>query len=212
MTAGFSRETSANGKTENALGSIFYSAALGTGGKIILKVVEPVNQLMIFEGKNLLIYYPESKRAFLIESANPFILPFFQFFIDNTREDFGLSSRGFVFSRYEKKDALLFSYWTPSEAYKPFVSEVVLVHSDNALFMVQTKDVKGDLSSEFIYKQHVSLLNVNFPQEITIKTYENNSVSIEKVNLRNITLNGPLPEELINFRIPDDANIKKVRW
>jgi outer membrane lipoprotein-sorting protein len=210
MAAGFVREVNADGKTERAEGSIYYIS--GTVGRIILKVVNPVDQWMIFEDKTLLIYYPESNRAFRIDSKNPFILPFFQFLFDVTNEDFGLSARGFQFVRHEKQQLDLISYWAPPKELAPLIGEVVLTHRNNALMKVQTKDPKGATFSEIIYGQHISLQGVNFPMQIKITTFAKNSITQETISLRDFQINQDVPAEIRGFRVPPDATVKSVQW
>jgi len=210
MAGGFLREVQANGKLESAKGTIYYLS--GKVDKIILKIVEPVDQWMVFEGNTLLIFYPNSNQAFKIESRNPFILPFFQFLLDLTKEDFGLSARGFRLSRYEKQRQRLISHWTPPKELIQIIGEVVLTHQNDALLNVQTKDPKGIICSDIVFDNHVSFQGVSFPLQIRITTHEKDSSSQEAIVFRDLEFNQSIPADILNFAVPAGAITKNVKW
>ncbi len=212
ITADFVREVDAGGTKERAQGHIYYEADSGMGGKIIIRTVEPFNQWMIFEGNDLCIYYPQSSRAFKINSDNPIILPFFQFILDSNKEDFGLSFRGFQFARYEKDNESLISYWAPSKDIALIIGEVVLTHRHDCLYRVLIKDSKGALSSEIVYEQYISSPVARVPSQIKITTYEKDSISQEVIFLRNLQVNGDIPASIIDFQVPLGTEVKSVGW
>jgi len=66
--------------------------------------------------------------------------------------------------------------------------------------------------SSTIYKNHFEYKDIYFPLEIIIKRNFENSVSVEKVTYTNLKFDFDFPEEIINFTIPENAEIKEVNW
>jgi hypothetical protein len=76
-----------------------------------------------FEGADLLIYFPQERRAFRFISRNRLMIPFAQSFIGLVREDFGLSDAGFLLRENRKRADILITIWTPPRAYRPYIGE-----------------------------------------------------------------------------------------
>jgi len=73
----FTREYRESNSKEIIKGKIYYKAPF----KTVIKIKYPINQWMILEDKEMIIYYPDDKKAFhIISSVNPFSMLFFKAF------------------------------------------------------------------------------------------------------------------------------------
>ncbi|MCD6578284.1 hypothetical protein J7L48_02275, partial [bacterium] len=89
-------ETQKDSQT-NSTGRLYYFDY-----NLFMEIQSPVHQIMIFSGNKLTIYYPEEKKAFLIKSKIPQMLPLFSVFIMTFESDLGLSKLGFTLEKIEK--------------------------------------------------------------------------------------------------------------
>lgn len=210
ISAEFKREYTSLDGVEKSEGKIYYIA--DKNKKIVLKIHNPLDQYMILSNNKLIIYYPKSQQAFDIESRNPFILPFFQFFFDVMKEDFGLVERSFTLNKFETDKGVLRSYWIPNEKLSIIVGKVILTHKDNKLVLVQTYNAENYLSSEILCSDYVQQKNFFYPLCLKIKYYENDSIYEEIVVFENIKFNHTIPLEISSFEIPQGIKTKVVKW
>ena len=70
----FERKAVQGDTTEAVNGVAYYQSP----GKVLIEVQEPVNQIMLINGSEMLIYYPVEKKAFRIKAKVPLPMPFVQ--------------------------------------------------------------------------------------------------------------------------------------
>lgn len=189
-------------------GDIYYQAM----SKIILKVNDPIDQWMVFEGTKIIIYYPHSQRAFRIVSQYPFSLPFFQTFVGVAKEDYGLTDMGYVFFSHKKRGDTLFSYWNPPKKVSKVLGKFTLAHISNRLVYAELKKADGTIMSKSFYSDYIRYGATYFPLKISTIKYTKPDSTVEKIIYSNPQFNTSLPKEVINFKIPPNAEIKKVEW
>ncbi|MEM2175364.1 MAG: hypothetical protein QXI58_07070 [Candidatus Micrarchaeia archaeon] len=209
ITAEFTRTITKKEIVEEFVkGRIYYQAPQ----RIILKVIKPVNQWIVLEDTIMLIYYPNEQKAFRFHSKNPFSLPFFQAFVSVVTDDFGLPKVGFSLTKSEIKGDTLLTYWEPPKQIKKILGNTIIGLTKNKLLFVEIRDTKGRKLAKTTYSNHFQYGKNFFPLEITSVVYEKDSFTIEKVVYTNPQFNVPLPKEVVNFKIPDNIEIKEIEW
>lgn len=204
----FTRIITKDSSNEVVKGIIYYQADKRT----ILNVTEPLYQWMIFEDSIMLIYYPNEEKAFRFRSKNPFSLPFFQAFVGVIRNDFGLSEAGFSLAKSEIKGETLLSYWEPPKQLKKLFSNAIIGQTKDKLVFVEMQDPKGKKMMKTTYRNHFQYGKTFFPLEITSVIYQKGSSTVEKIVYANPQFNVPLPQEVVNFEIPANVEIKEMEW
>ena len=205
----FTRNITKDASPEIVNGVIYFQASIN---KVTLKVTDPVNQWMVFEGNTMLIYYPVEQKAFRFTSKNPLSLPFFEAFVGVMQDDFGLSSAGFKLARNEMKRDTLLTYWEPPGGTKKLLGNTIIGLIKDKLVFVEIQNSKGKKIAKTTYSNHIQFGLSFFPLEIITKKYHNIVPTIEKINYADPQFNTPLPHEVLNLKIPDDIEIKESQW
>lgn len=204
----FIRKVKENKSEEIVKGCIYYQAP----AKIVVEVYEPVNQWMFFEGNILFIYYPKEQKAFRIRSKNPFVLSFFQSFIGVVKNDLGFYEIGFSLVKREIRNDTLITYWKPSKKIKKILGNAVVGAVKDKLIFVEMQDAKGKKFVKTTYNNYFQYNKTFFPLEISSVMYEKKDSIFEKVIYSNPKLNVPLPQKVVDFKIPTNIEIKKIEW
>lgn len=204
----FERELTKNEKVEKNEGRLYYQGS----GMTVVRIKEPVDQWVIYEKNDMTIFYPEEKRAFRIMFKFPVSVPFFQALIGVTQEDFGLIDLGYVMSRYEREGTKLLAIWAPPQGASKYLGEFSLEYQDNKLISSEVKDPKGKTISKSIYRNHIRFGFYFVPMEIFTIHYSNSHRSSELVRFKNPNFNTPLPEEIVNFKIPNNIKMERIIW
>lgn len=189
-------------------GTIYYQ----TSGKVIIVVTDPVNQWMIFEGKQLTIYYPDDKRAFQIITQNLVSLPFFQAFVGVIDEDYGLTELGYTLYNHIIKGDSLFTYWSPPKKVSKVLGDFTLVYVSDKIVYAEFKKKDGEIMSKSLYSNHIRHGANHFPLEISTTRYIGADSTFEKVLYSKPQFNTSLPLKVTNFKIPKDVQIKEIKW
>lgn len=206
----FIREYKEDKKTEIIKGIINYQAP----SKTFIKVTYPINQWMILNEMEMVIYYPDEKKAFRITTniSNAFSMPFFQAFLGVIKDDFGLSELGYSMYSYKVKDSVLTSCWNPPKNLSKLLGNIILEYTENKIINVELLNPKGKILSRSSYRNHILYGATYFPLEVcTTKNFISCS-SIEKIIFKNPLFNSPLPKEVIGFKIPSDISVKEIKW
>jgi len=167
---------------------------------------------MILKGNETVIYYPDEFLAFRIISQNPASMPFFQAFIQVVKEDYGLSDFGYIFKNFKKEGNILVSYWDPPKNLSKLLGKFILKHEDNKLMYIEVESPSGEILSKTYFKNHISFGATSFPLEISIIKNIRLSSTLEIVIYKNPQFNLPIPQEIIDFKIPSSVKVKEMRW
>jgi len=204
----FEREFTTNEKKEKNTGQLFYKNPAMT----IVRIKEPVNQWVLYKDNKMTLYYPDEKRAFRIMFKFPVTVPFFHALIGVTQEDFGLIDLGYTMSKYERNGTKLLAIWVPPKNASQYLGEFSLEYQDNKLISSEIKNTKGKTISKSVYKNHIRHGSYTFPMEIHIIHYSKSRRSSELIKFKNPHFNLPLPEEIMNFKIPANIKVEEVIW
>ena len=206
----FEQKCNDNFNVDSIQGKIYYKAS----EKIFIKVNYPLNQLLNYKDNNKVveIYYPESNQAFIISSDFPFLLPLVNTFVGIIDEDYGMSNAGFSMIKAEVRKDTLVTIWKPPPKLKKTVGIFHLLYKDERIIIAKFFSPKGTLISLVRFMNYKKFHNIFFPLLIKKYSYENNSVYIEETKYSDLQVNQELPPDIINFKIPKDADIKVIKW
>lgn len=208
LQVNFERYYIEKGSEEIVKGSIYYQ----TPHKITVVVTNPIRQWMIFEDKQITIYYPDERKVFQIVTQYPVSLPFFQSFVGVVKEDYGLTDIGYVLSNYETKGDTLISYWTPPQKRGKVLGEFMLIYVSNKIVYVELKNSEGTVMGKSFYENHIRYGAIYFPLQVSTTRYRETDSTSEKVIYASPQFNTELPQEVKDFKIPLDAEIKEIEW
>lgn len=209
VSVNFTRNTATDASSELVNGIIYFQASIN---KVILKVTDPVNQWMVFEGNTMLIYYPVEQKAFRFTSNNPLSLPFFDAFLGMMQDDFGLPSAGFKLDRHEMKEDTLLTYWEPPGGTKKLLGKTIIALVKDKIVFVEIQNSTGEKIAKTTYSNHIQFGLSFFPLEIITKKYHKNVPTIIKIKYDDPQFNTSLPQEVLNFKIPGDIEIAESQW
>ena len=177
-----------------------------------MKVTDPINQWMILENDTMIIYYPKEEKAFKYTSKNPFSLPFFQIFVNIGKDNLGLSEAGFTLVRNEIKEDTLITYWKPPKQVKKALGNIIVGLSNDKLVLVEMHSPKRKKLARITFGSHFQYGNLFYPLEIVSVKYQKNSFTTEEVVYDNPQFNVELPQEVLNFKIPDSIEVEEIEW
>lgn len=180
--------------------------------KVIASIQKPVKQLISFDSNDVIIYYPDDSIAFKFISSYPVSFSFFETFINIIKEDFGVCDRGYTLKKHQRKKDTLITYWNPPPILLKTASELKLVYVKNKIINSELKNKDGETFLEAQYKDHLNYGEYYFPREINTKLKTEQYSILEKITYKNIIFNDTLPEEIVNFKIPEGVEIEEIKW
>lgn len=207
--AEFSRKVEGPGGGNRTINGILYFRSPET---LLFDIWHPQNQMMIFEGQRLTIYYPDEKRGFLFISRQKQVLTFSQTFLGLVKDDFGLSDAGFTIEAKTKKEGVLLTYWKPPKDMRKVFGRVVVGSKNGRPFYMEGMDSRGNLLFRVSYIDFIQKGSNLFPSKVVMERYDDDGKTVETVEYYNQEVNPDLPGEIRDFAVPADADIKKVQW
>ncbi len=195
-------------KSENVVkGYLYYD-----GFKYISITTEPLKQWMIFNNNELLIYYPDEKKAINIKSEYPVNLPFFQTFIGLNDDNFGLAKLGYTISKNEMQGDSLFVHWQPPQNAQKVLGEFILILKSNRIVRIDSKSPRGNLIGQTCYGNYLKHGKRSFPLEIKSILYADDNITTESIIYNNPVFDVVLPAEISQFTLPAGTAVKEVEW
>ncbi len=204
----FEREIVQDNSTEIVKGSAYYQAPQ----KIFIQVESPINQIMLIGGMVMLIYYPMESKAFRIKASNPISMPFVQMILSVAKDDYGLVEMGYPLGKHERKGDILYTYWDPPRKLSKKLGKFILGTSNGMLVYAEARDPKGKTAAKSFYKNHKELNGRHFPMETMSEIYSGSNVTKERIVYSDVEFDVPLPDEVVNFKLPDSIPVKEVEW
>ena len=208
ITTEFERNLRQETNEETIEGIVYYQFP----EKVIASIQKPVKQLILFDNTDVIIYYPEDSIAFKFISPYPVSFSFFETFINILKEDFGVCDRGYTLKKHQTKKDTLITYWNPPQILLKTATELKLVFVKNKIINSELKNKDGEIFLEAEYKNHLNYGEYYFPREINTKLKTEQYTILEKITYKNIIFNDTLPEEIVNFKIPEGVEIEEIRW
>ena len=207
----FTRELTENGKTEHIAGTLHYDLK---AARVVVEVTKPVKQIMVVKDNVLEIYYPVEKQAFRFISEGRVPLPFVESIIQTTQAEYGLTAIGYTLDKHDVVEEVLYTYWKPPEKAKDTLGSVILGMHNDRLISAEVKNPEGYIIGRSRYQNH-SKIGINYiPMAVTSSTYDAKSEVIqrEQIVYSNPEVNAKTPNPMLNFTIPESAEVKESKW
>jgi hypothetical protein len=208
----FSRKTATASGEQLVSGTIHFKAP----EDVIIAVDSPLVQWSIFEGANLLIYYPLERSAFRFISRNRLMIPFAQSFMGLVREDFGLSDAGFFLEEKCKCGDILITVWRPPRTLRAYIGEarIGMQRCDGKVhpLFLELLDPQGNLLTRTTYLEYRNDLEPSFPGRIIILQNGGEGQVRDEIRYSDHRINQGLPAEVSGFRLPLDVSVEELKW
>jgi outer membrane lipoprotein-sorting protein len=130
------------------------------------------------------------------------------FFLENNRNDLGLTKMGFVLSDTRFENGLKVTRWQPPLQLAKEVSHVELAHEKgNPIFLGYFNKKKEPLNKVYFYN-YVSIVGHSFPSSMTqILFVSPKDSTVTKTTYSGFKVDQEVPDEYLNFKIPADARV-----
>ncbi|MGB9595140.1 MAG: LolA family protein [Candidatus Poribacteria bacterium] len=208
ISLNFERKIVKEDSTEIVKGISYYKSPQ----KLYIEVQHPLKQIMAIENNVLTIYYPIEKKAFRIKSKGPIQMPFIQSILSAMKEDYGLSDVGYTLTKSEMRGKILYTYWEPPKKYKKQMGKFIIGVENGLLSCSEALDPKGKTVIKSFYKKHIEINGKYFPLEVQSEITDGSIQIKEYIIYSNVKINIPLPQEVINFSIPNSVPVKEIEW
>ncbi len=205
----FQRITNETGKPQESVsGHLYFQQPFW----MYVDVTSPVHQIMLNQKRQLLIYYPESQKAFRIRTKkdNPPI--FVQGLLASLSEDYGLEKMGYKLTGHKIRGDTLVTTWSPPPDKAKVLGAFVLKIVENRLVLAQTQTANGQTKTVSRYLNYAKIGRFWLPLKIVTETGDAWHQKKEILIYKNIRLNNPIPDSLLQFSIPEGVTVKDVQW
>lgn len=183
-------------------GEIFYSHP----GFLLIKINSPVSQVIQYNSDNIKFYYPTENIVYIFPGGIK-TSPVIDQFTQRQVKDMGLSSIGFVLDNQEKKDDHLITFWLPPDNLKKVLDHVELEYANRQIVAYREIAKNGRVTNETKYSDFDEQV-ADFPKVILSKFVSSKGTSEFEIEYLSPIFNEPLPDDILEFEIPKDANIK----
>lgn len=138
---------------------------------LLLTVVEPLEQLMLYGNDMLRIYYPNTGEILDFKDSSIRNLSFFYGFLRAIKDRHDATETGFVFisSRFEN-DTLYMTY-KPPDKYQSAGIEMTNVYYKNLLQYNYIRDAEEKILATSKYGNYKTIKGLNIPHEVLIISY-----------------------------------------
>jgi len=194
-------------KDEIVKGQLFFN-----NNKSTLIIENPIVQWMIFENNILLIYYPKDRNVIRIKSQNPVTMPFSQLFLSIFSENMELSKSGYTLLKNELHGDTLSIFWKPPEILEKSISEYIIKMKGKKIISIKIKNTDKKTIMSVFYDNYIQCSNQFVPLKIVTYLYSRKKMTTEVIELMDPVFNEPLPQNVLNFKLPDGIEIKDIEW
>lgn len=179
--------------------------------KIFFDIKYPLHQIMIIDNKITIIFYPSSRKAFRLESANPIVLPLIPGLIAAIKSDYGLSDIGFKLLNQEIKGDTIITFWSHPELKEKIGNYEIAEVNDHLVYSIYEAP-DGLASNKTNFSKFISAKGFDFPTKIESEIYSRERYALEKVTLDDVEVNETIPAKISNFKIPESVQIEEKKW
>lgn len=180
--------------------------------EIFVKVSYPVNQLVQLTKFTNIFYYPEENFALIITYDRPTMIPFKRQFDIFAKDDMGLSEAGYSIEKSYKSNDILISVWQPPKKFEKFAGKIELGLKKDKICFNRVYSPKGELLTLLEFDNFTKVKGQSVPMFVRTTTFEKNVKKEEEINYSNIRTDEKFPEEVLNFKVPDNAKVKVIQW
>lgn len=171
----------------------------------------PHYQIMVIDKNLTTIYYPKRQLAYRLKSENTPLLPAVNFLIIFFNAEEGLTNLGFQLEKQDIIGDTLISTWKLPNSKKP-IGKFQLIQVDDKLIEVTYTSPDTSVINLIDYKDFSTIDNLTFPMTIISETILPNEYSMETYRFKNIKIDLPIPEEYLNFSLPEKIKVVEKEW
>lgn len=180
--------------------------------QIMVKVHSPRIQFMKIDSNSMLIYNPDERTALQMPRNNPVSLPFFQVlmtFLEGNTFPFQITCKA---GAAVKKGDSLFIDWIPDGKKASFPGRFKTVYFQDRPAKIEAFEKKGKLLYRMEFSNDTLILGKNIPLQVITKSFQGRDTVYESVKFKNIAVDKPFPDEILNFKLPAEVPIKVIEW
>ena len=173
-------------------------------------ITYPVNQIIAFSKKETQIYYPDEKKAIIMENKDSVSNGNF---MELATKKMDLKAMGFKLVESKKSKSSNTETWAPQNITGvPIKSITIQRDQDGRLLLMEMRAKDGSVMTRTEYSGYTEILGKKIP--LYIKTYAGNEKGSyqEMIKLSNTVENAKLPDMIQNFSIPKDAEVKRIKF
>jgi hypothetical protein len=208
LSIDFKRVYSEGTETDSVKGRLYYSS----DGYLLVRTTEPVSQYMRVENNTMLLYYPDSRRAFRIEQSRPVIMPFVQSLLWSFNRKLNLERAGFRFDHTESAGDTSTEYWMAPRQFMKQLREIrVSLTGKKKIERIDTFDADGHELVSTSCGSHCETGGFLIPLSMTTRTSKGSLPVVEKIVFQKPLINRPDDIGSVFFSIPPDIQIKKIK-
>lgn len=194
------------GKLSSLKATVFYTSA----GKMVSYYREPMEMLITNNSKGEITMY-NFKNNTVIQKQNSMMstdVNQLYYFLENNKNDLGLTKIGFVLTETKFKDGLKITVWSPPMQLVKDILKVELAHDKGNPVFLGYFDLKGKaINKVFFYDYHL-VGGLRFPASVTYINFKGvNDSIISKTSYSNFKVDQEVDEQYLNFVIPANAKV-----
>jgi outer membrane lipoprotein-sorting protein len=208
LRADFIRTIRTGSTTETVKGTLFYRPP----AHVLLRVREPVSQWIVFETGSMLIWYPETSKAFRFSQKTPSPYGFASTFVGVPLPDFGLARAGFTLEGSEMREGALFTRWKPPQGLARSIGTATIGTRDRTPYMLEVTDPRGVFLARVVYREFVPYGPLAIPSRIELVQADRGGLVSEEVTYSGHQFDADLPAEVAAFRLPAGVTVEETEW
>ncbi len=170
-------------------------------------------QIILWQPTKMVVFYPESNKGVSINASFPLTMPPIQGLLFYSTISSMLPEEAFSLKDVKTTEKGTLSIYEPKPPYDKIYKKVKIVKEGTLVkeFTITTPKQIVSIEAKGILK----LKKTNIPQKIVRKTFQKamfskKLTSTDIIEYSNLT--DKIPEKWAEFKIPEDAEIKKVQW
>ncbi|MDI6703448.1 MAG: outer-membrane lipoprotein carrier protein LolA [bacterium] len=206
FTADFERHVIEGDFHETTSGTVYYQ----NSSKVTVEVNDPIEQMMIVDGKVMDIYYPQEGKVFRIKSKMGSPPPLVQGIITAIKGGDGLTEMGYTLAGNKKKEDILYTYWEPPKKMKKFLGIIILGMKKGRVVYTEARTPEGEVVSKSFYQDYIKFGNIWLPSDIYSESYRDSNITKEHIVYKNFTPH--IPKRVLNFSLPTSIHVKEIKW
>lgn len=200
----FSRRQTKESGVDETRGTAYYRASPHL---FCVSVESPVRQVIFYDARQTLIYYPDSNRAIRLDYDSDQPMVFESEFLYLLYGDKGLGSLGFTMGAVSKAGQNFSSAWKPpKKSARQIDKATTLMDGSQNVVKIEIFGKKKNvlLVSEYSDYSLASAAAPAYPRRVSTKTFYDDGSALSSValDIGGATVGSPLPDSIANFSLP----------
>jgi len=193
-----------NGKLTVVKAVVFYTSA----GKMVSYYHDPTELLITNNSKGEVSIYnyaqntvTQTQNSMMGTEVNQLF-----YFMENNKNDLGLTKIGFTLVETRFQDGLKITVWVPPIQLLKQILKVELAHDKSNPVFLGYFDMKGNAVNKAFFYNYEMVGGRQFPTAVTYISFKSKKDSIiSKTSYSNIKVDQQVDEQYLNFTIPTNA-------